>query len=67
MTHGDGGKGDAQRPTNHEAFSKHFEEIFGKKEKTSGWSPKIETLYDANGRLIIQTIQRTPNGPKEQV
>ncbi len=31
MTHGDGGKGSSQRPTNHESFSKHFEEIFGKK------------------------------------
>lgn len=31
MTHGDGGKGSAQRPTNHDAFSTHFEEIFGKK------------------------------------
>lgn len=25
------GKGDKQRPTNHEAFSKAFERIFGKK------------------------------------
>jgi uncharacterized protein with von Willebrand factor type A (vWA) domain len=31
MTHSDGGKGSTQRPTNHEAFSKHFEAIFGKK------------------------------------
>lgn len=31
MTHGDGGKGSAQRPTNHDSFSKHFEEIFGRK------------------------------------
>lgn len=30
MTH-EAGKGDKQRPTNHEAFGKHFEEIFGKK------------------------------------
>ena len=28
MTHGDGGKGDTQRPTNHEAFSKNFDAIF---------------------------------------
>jgi len=28
MTHGDGGKGDAQRPTNHESFSKNFDAIF---------------------------------------
>jgi hypothetical protein len=31
MTHGDGGKGDSQRPTNHSAFSKNFDAIFGKK------------------------------------
>jgi uncharacterized protein with von Willebrand factor type A (vWA) domain len=31
MTHGDGGKGSGQRPTNKEAFDKHFEEIFGRK------------------------------------
>lgn len=31
MTHSDGGKGSTQRPTNFEAFDKHFEEIFGKK------------------------------------
>lgn len=31
MTHSDGGKGSTQRPTDHDAFSKHFEEIFGKK------------------------------------
>jgi uncharacterized protein with von Willebrand factor type A (vWA) domain len=30
MTH-EAGKGDKQRPTNHDAFSTHFEEIFGKK------------------------------------
>lgn len=27
----DGGKGSTQRPTDHEAFSKAFERIFGKK------------------------------------
>jgi ribosomal protein L37AE/L43A len=27
MTH-EAGKGDKMRPTNHEAFSKHFDEIF---------------------------------------
>lgn len=31
MTHGDGGKGDSQRPTNHSAFSKGYEAIWGKK------------------------------------
>jgi hypothetical protein len=33
MAHGDGGKGDTQRPTNHEAFSNGYDLIWGKKEK----------------------------------
>ena len=31
MTH-EAGKGDTMRPTNHEAFSKGFDRIFGKRE-----------------------------------
>lgn len=31
MTHGDGGKGDTQRPTDHEKFERNFELIFGRK------------------------------------
>lgn len=31
MTHGDGGKGDTQRPTNHKSFAENFDLIFGKK------------------------------------
>lgn len=30
MTHSDGGKGDKQRPTNKEAYDKHYDEIFRK-------------------------------------
>ena len=30
MTHGDGGKGDAQRPTDHEKYSSNYEAIFRK-------------------------------------
>jgi len=33
MKHGDGGKGDAQRPTNHDSFSENFDRIFGKTEE----------------------------------
>lgn len=33
MTHGDGGKGDKQRPTNWDHFSENFDRIFGKKLK----------------------------------
>lgn len=31
MTHGDGGKGDKQRPTNWDHFSENFDRIFGKR------------------------------------
>lgn len=33
MTHGDGGKGDTQRPTDHEKFGSNYDNIFGKKQK----------------------------------
>ncbi len=33
MAHGDGGKGDAQRPTNHKSFSENFDRIFSKTEE----------------------------------
>ena len=31
MTHGDGGKGDTQRPTDHDKYSSNYELIWGKK------------------------------------
>jgi hypothetical protein len=31
MTHGDGGKGSQQRPTDQQKFAENFEKIFGKK------------------------------------
>ena len=30
MTHGDGGKGDAQRPTDHDKFSSNYDNTFKK-------------------------------------
>lgn len=33
MTHGDGGKGSTQRPTNYDSFSENFDRIFGKTEE----------------------------------
>ena len=33
MGHGDGGKGDTQRPTDHNKFSSGYDLIWGKKEK----------------------------------
>lgn len=75
MTH-EAGKGDKQRPTNKEAFDKHFEEIFGKKppkvlsdavEEQGKWTPKIDTHYDKDGKVTLRTIQQTPNGPVENL
>ena len=33
MAHGDGGKGDSQRPTDHAAFSSNWDLIWGKKKQ----------------------------------
>ncbi len=33
MTHGDGGKGDTQRPTDHEKYGSNYELIWGNKKK----------------------------------
>lgn len=33
MTHGDGGKGDTQRPTDHNKFSSNYDLIWGKKKE----------------------------------
>ena len=33
MAHGDGGKGDTQRPTDHNKYSSGYDLIWGKKEK----------------------------------
>lgn len=33
MTHGDGGKGDAQRPTNHKSFSSGYDLIWGNRKE----------------------------------
>lgn len=33
MAHGDGGKGDTQRPTDHNKFSSNYDLIWGKKKE----------------------------------
>lgn len=58
MAHGDGGKGDAQRPTNHKSFSENFDRIFSKTEEMieeepeddicSGCSGSGEGMYDGS-------------------
>lgn len=42
----DGGKGDKQRPTNHEAFSSNFDKIF------SGGPKRGSYVQDSSGKLI---------------
>jgi hypothetical protein len=57
MTH-EAGKGDKQRPTNHEAFAKNFEAIFGGKPKVNyeiitcqrcGQSMRVNTFDEYSG------------------
>jgi hypothetical protein len=52
------GKGDKQRPTNHDAFAKNFEEIFGGKPKANyeiitcqrcGQSMRVNTFDEYSG------------------
>lgn len=45
----DGGKGSAQRPTNHKAFSDSFDRIFGKKTQEQPANPETKPKEnDAN-------------------
>lgn len=44
MTHSDGGKGDKQRPTNKEAYDKHYEEIFRKKKEEKPQQPSPQQV-----------------------
>jgi len=49
------GKGDKQRPTNHEAFSEAFDRIFGKKPEQipDAVSSELVRLYrDKDGTII---------------
>ena len=42
------GKGDAPRPTDWDRFSKNFDEIFGKKDDTTGTRTGEETAATGN-------------------
>lgn len=44
MTHGDGGKGDKQRPTNKDAYDKHFDNIFKKKDDAKAEDEEFERI-----------------------
>lgn len=52
----DGGKGDKQRPTNHEAFSKNFEQVFNSKPSRGTFIQCRET-----GRLIPKEEYNAPS------
>ncbi len=47
----DGGKGSAPRPTNHEAFSKAFERIFGKKPSDEQQKAYEQQQGESNGNV----------------
>jgi len=57
MTHGDGGKGDKQRPTNHSAFAHNFDRIFGRKPPVVAPTPceVIEELETEHRLLKART------------
>ena len=43
MTH-EAGKGDKQRPTDHDSFSKHFDNIFRKKDDAKAEDDEFERI-----------------------
>jgi hypothetical protein len=47
MTHGDGGKGSQQRPTNKEAYDSNYDLIWGKKVKQKTADEINQQLQDA--------------------
>ena len=47
MTHGDGGKGDTQRPTDHNAYSSNYDLIWGKKVSKETANILNQQLQDA--------------------
>lgn len=57
----DGGKGSTQRPTNYEAFDKHFENIFGKK------PPKEVSEAVRNQVIDADNLASDPNQLRERV
>ena len=58
MTHGDGGKGDKQRPTNWDHFSENFDRIFGKK------PPKEVDQHTYNQVMDAVNLASNPAGLK---
>jgi hypothetical protein len=44
MTHGDGGKGSQQRPTNYKSFSEHFDNIFRKQDDAKAEDDEFERI-----------------------
>ena len=47
MTHGDGGKGDTQRPTDHEKYGSNYDLIWGKKVPKETANAINQQLQDA--------------------
>lgn len=47
MTHGDGGKGSQQRPTDQDKFAENFEKIFGRKAPADVSQEVVNQVTDA--------------------
>lgn len=68
MTHGDGGKGDAQRPTDHEKFSSNFDRIFrsGKHYKDGSLEKQVlDDVIDGYGKALDESMVKGTTCQKE--
>lgn len=52
MTHGDGGKGSQQRPTNKDAYDKHFDNIFRKRDDAKTEDDEFERIQREQGQRV---------------
>lgn len=60
----DGGKGSAQRPTDHEAFSRNMDLIFGKKKVTDAINPDIQEVCQPRVQEPKEPTQFLLHGPR---
>ena len=52
MTHGDGGKGDTQRPTNYKSFAENFDNIFRKQDDAKAEDDEFERIQREQGQRV---------------
>lgn len=71
MTHGDGGKGDTQRPTDQNKFSSNYDLIWGKKKRTLKRRTKSSSAYNVSRESVhvrkkTHRPKRTPPQPSKK-